>query len=173
MKELKDRIDTILKDQQPRLLQMFQNAELADTHVERLKPWLDSLISAGVLLGQAFLGSEILTLPPEVTAGTQDSGVCFQAVICLPGGLGVIECNSDTWYQLMQEPEALESSSWIYFKAYDQCSVQVRDWLLPQIEDLIDKLMTMLCCKKPTIDPGWEMVPRSESDATSPQVHHE
>ncbi|HQR08464.1 MAG TPA: hypothetical protein PLN21_16665 [Gemmatales bacterium] len=168
MKDLKGRIQEILKQQQPLLLEMYRNAELADTHVERLKPWLDSLISAGVLIGQAFLGSEILTLPPEVTAGGEDSGVCFQAVICLPGGLGVIECNADTWYQLRQEPEALESSSWIYFKAYDQCTVQVRAWLLPQFKDLIEKLMCMLCCHKPKLEEGWE--PAGYSGTHQPDV---
>lgn len=150
MKHLPERIDPELCKHWRQLLEIFRDAELAEFRAEVLKPYLDCLALAGLLEGHAVLGNALLPLYTAPVEGGADTGPYCQAALLVPGGLGVVLWSCAEHDALSGVPEGPETHARRNFVPFARCRPVVRQWLLPQIDELFAGLLEVASAFTPS-----------------------
>lgn len=138
------RLEMCMEQQKRQLHELFRDADSAKARLAELNEWICLLAMSGVVDGQVVLGKEVLSLSYEPCEGGHDNGPCFQAALMFPGGLGVIQMDSDAFVSLRRITEGLEASARTSFVPLMECRPVVQQWLLPQIDGLVEKMMALL-----------------------------
>ena len=76
----------------------------------------------------------------EVGINRTDSGQVIQAVLTLPGGIGAVYWNSETWFRLDYDYER-EAKALRGAVPYEECEPAIRGLLAPHVAAMIEKLM--------------------------------
>lgn len=128
-----------------RLLQsLICNAMDAESMAIRLSSFFDELNRTGLMDDQVILGDEYFTKSYSAKEGGHDSGLCYQAAIRVPGGIGVLLMDTESRYQLSKIPEGIEANSAVSFIPIQRTKPVIQQWLLPQLDDLVRKLLALI-----------------------------
>src|SRR5262245_57757980 len=102
------------------LLSFYRDAEQAEARADRYGAFIDSVAGSGLLDGQVILGQDTFCLSNANAEGSE-AQQCSRAALLLPQGIGVIQMDADTWYELRQNPEVLVSHASSYFQPLQKC----------------------------------------------------
>ncbi len=138
------RLEQAMAQQKRQLRELFRDADAAKSRLAELNEWICLLAMSGVVDGQVVLGKEVLSLSYRPCEGGHDSGPCFQAALIVPEGLGVIQMDSDAFVSLRGITEGIEANAVTSFVPLMECRPVVLQWLLPQIDGLVEKMMALL-----------------------------
>lgn len=144
MRICQTRLDMFMLEQKRALRQLFQDADMAKLRAADLGEWISTISKSGLIDGQVILGNKVLTLSYQPVEGGSDSGPCFQAALCIPEGMGAIRMDSQDWQAFQSKPEGLETNARAHFVPLLECRPIIQQWLLTQIDVLIEKLIALL-----------------------------
>lgn len=154
-----DGVATVLQASK-RLLQSFIcNAMDADSLAIRLSSFFDVLNQTGLVDDQVILGEEFFTMPYPPREGGHDSGLCYQAAIHIPRGIGVLLMDTESRYQLSKIPDGIEAHSAVSFIPIHQTKPVIQQWLLPQFDGLVRKLLALINLRMTSSRTALPMVP--------------
>lgn len=131
-------------EQKRTLRQLFQDADMAKLRAADLREWISTISKSGLIDGQVILGIKVLSLSYQPVEGSSDSGPCFQAALCIPEGMGAIRMDSQDWLAFQSKCEGLEANARAHFVPLLECRPVIQQWLLTQIDTLIEKLIALL-----------------------------
>ncbi len=138
------RLELAMEQQKRQLRELFRDADSAKARLAELNEWIYLLARSGMVDGHVAIGNEVLCLSYKPCEGGHDSGPCYQGAILIPEGLGVIQMDSDSFVSLQGITEGIEANAHLHFIPLLQCRPVVQQWLLPQIDTLIEKLSALL-----------------------------
>ncbi len=144
MRICQTRLDMFMLEQKRVLRQLFHDADMAKLRAAELEEWISTISKSGLLDGQVCLGSKVISLSYQPVEGGSDSGPCFQAALCIPEGMGAIRMDSQDWQAFQSKPQGLEANTRAHFVPLLECRPVIQQWLLTQIDDLIEKLVALL-----------------------------
>ncbi|MFT3880675.1 MAG: hypothetical protein QM703_13550 [Gemmatales bacterium] len=153
MRPVQRNLDLVVAQYERLMEAVLRDAQLAVNRAESLASFFSLVGRSGMVDSEVILGKEVfqLTYPPKKNG--RDSGICYQAIIRIPDGIGVLEMDTESHYELMQYPEGLESNTCFSFVSLVACRPVIQQWLLPQIDSLIEKLLAILPLKPRPIQP--------------------
>lgn len=146
MSAVRLRLELCMEQQKRQLRELFRDADAAKTRLAELNEWIYLLAKSGVVDGQVALGNEILSLSYKPCEGGHYSGPCYQAALIIPQGLGVLQMDSDMFISLQSVTEGIEANASAAFIPLYKCCPALQQWLLPQIDGLVEKMMALLPC---------------------------
>lgn len=144
MRICQTRLDMFLMEQKRVLRQLFHDADMAKLRAADLGEWISTISKSGLIDGQVCLGNKVLSLSYQPIEGGSDSGPCFQAALCIPEGMGAIRMDTQDWQAFQSKPEGLEANARAHFVPLLECRPVIQQWLLTQIDVLIEKLIALL-----------------------------
>src|SRR5262245_39008546 len=130
---------------------------LAEIRVPTLNDQIEQLARMGLLENETFLGNVIYTRPytdPQAT----DGSLLSQAALLVPGGIGLVEWDTDHYFELYRSPRRIESEARIRFRLFEELEPAFKALLLPQVEVLLSRLLSIVLPKEPEPPPaltGW------------------
>lgn len=133
-----------MEQQKRQIRELFRDADSAKARLAELNEWICLLAMSGVVDGQVVLGKEVLSLSYRPCEGGHDSGPCLQAALIVPEGLGVIQMDSDAFVSLQSITDGIAANARSSFVPLMECRPVVLQWLLPQIDGLVERMMTVL-----------------------------
>ncbi len=130
---------------------------LAETRVPKLNDQIEQLARMGLLENETLLGDVIYTRPytdPQAT----DGSLLIQAALLVPGGIGLVEWDRDHYLETYRSPLPMESGARVRFRPFDVLEPALKALLLPQVEVLLSRLLSLALPKEPAPPPaltGW------------------
>lgn len=116
--------------------------EQAEARIPGINDLIQQLFAIELLPETALLGLVIFERHYSAQTGPQDSSQVLQAAILIPGGLGVVCWDSEDYLAFRNHlPENLQEL-FLKFVPFDRCGSAVKALLLPQVEPLMERLMT-------------------------------
>lgn len=144
MRICQTRLDMFMLEQKRVLRQLFQDADMAKLRAADLEEWISTISKTGMLDGQVCLGNKVISLSYQPVEGGSDSGPCFQAALCIPEGMGAIRMDTQDWLTFQSKSEGLEANARAHFVPLLECRPVIQQWLLTQIDILVEKLIALL-----------------------------
>ena len=117
-------------------------ALVADLHTE-----ITRLVAAGLVHDNFFSGAVIFTEPVEAAAD-DDSGFAYQATLCIPGGFGAAQWDSEEFFAAKREGHGFETQARSRNLLFDRLPPRVQARLLSQIRPLWDRWLMEIGAKQ-------------------------
>jgi hypothetical protein len=116
----------------------------AEAKMVEVNHLIGQLAATGFLHETVLLGPVIHRRYYAPRPGGSDSGQLAQAALCVPGGFGVVLCDSENYRQLSEMAEGLESEAMLHFRPFRECEPALKALLQPHIEPLLGRLYRLL-----------------------------
>jgi hypothetical protein len=134
-----NRLDRVLM--QVRTLRTF--AQAAENRILHINTVIQEVNAIGLLNPTVLLGQLLHQRGYEPVPGGSDSGQVIQAALLVPGGIGALYWDTETYQSLVQTPEGLEADSWRHFVPFDKCEVAIRAMLAVHHADLVNRFLQL------------------------------
>ena len=138
------RFDEQYEELSQQLLRMKHQLETAEAKAAGLNGFVNEVWQFGLSSRTAFLGPVITTRAYDPEEGGVDSGQVIQAVLLVPGGLGVLVWDTEEFVKLSEIPDGLEAHAPLYHVPFERCEPMIRALLNGYIEPLVERLLEAL-----------------------------
>ena len=122
--------------------------ELAEATIPILNDQIDQLARTQLLVNEAVLG-DIVYSRGYSNSVASDGGMLFQAAVLVPGGVGLIQWDREEYLAAESSHTLGVEEARTRFHRFDELEPAFKALLLPQIEFLIGRLLTLAFPKQP------------------------
>lgn len=116
--------------------------EQAEARIPGINDLIQQLFTIELVPETALLGLVIFERHYSARTGPQDSSQILQSALLIPGGLGVIFWDSEEYLAFRNHPPENLQELFLKFVPFDRCGSAVKALLLPQVEPLMERLLT-------------------------------
>jgi len=116
-----------------------QRLEEAEAKIPELNELIERVASLSILPSLVLLGDIVMQRPYGMPNGPVDSAQILQAVLLIPGGLGVTVWDTEEYLALEQEDDGISRHAASHFIAFEDLSPGEKGILFSHLEPLVER----------------------------------